>query len=89
MGTGKRITMHYLYYWVVLIALCSCNGGKTARQEQAGTAVSENRREQVKYVNSLKWITPEKNRSFRFGEELRVEFENKDRFPIDLLRRLP
>lgn len=75
--------MHYLYYWVVLIALCSCNGGKTARQEQAGTAVSENRREQVKYVNSLKWITPEKNRSFRFGEELRVEFENKDRFPID------
>lgn len=75
--------MHYLYYLVVFVLLCSCNGGKKARQAKPETAVSESRREQVKYVNSLKWIAPGKNRSFRFGEELRVEFENKDRFPVD------
>ena len=77
--------MPYLYYFVCVILLYSC-GGNSSRQKDSGNteiAISTLPKEEVKYVNSIKITSPEKNKLYSFGEEITVHFENKDRFPID------
>lgn len=77
--------MPYLYYFVCVILLYSC-GGNSSRQKDSGNteiAISTLPKEEVKYVNSIKLTSPEKNKLYSFGEEITVHFENKDRFPID------
>lgn len=74
--------MHYFIYLFCLVFLCSC-GGNRAKQPQKETAVDMPKRDEVKYVNSLKFITPAKDGVYSFGDELVVEFESKDRFALD------
>lgn len=52
-------------------------------ESEGETAVAEARRDEVKYVNSLKLVSPERNRLYSFGEEMVVEFESKERFGVD------
>lgn len=75
--------MPYLYYFLCLTLLWSC-GGRTAKPKdgEAQTVASAPRTE-TKYVNSLKVVSPQKNRTYSYNEELTVAFESKDRFPID------
>ena len=74
----------YFYYFVCAILLYSCGGNNAAKsKESAETNVAAAKKDEVKYVNSIKLTSPEKNRMYDFGEELLIGFENKDRFPID------
>ena len=77
--------MPYLYYFICLAFLCSC-GEKNTRNKKNGETVSVDFRagkDEVKHVNSIRLISPERNGTYQFGEEITVSFETKERFPID------
>lgn len=74
--------MPYFYYLIGLLLLCSC-GGKSTKPEEKVTTVVASQDQEVKYVNSLKLLSPEKNHLYSFGEEVIVDFTSKDRFPVD------
>ena len=78
--------MPYFYYFICLMLLCSCHGkttkDKVTTDKEIITATSPGK-DEVKYVNSIKLTSPEKNKLYNFGEEITITFENKDRFPID------
>lgn len=73
--------MSYWYYFICLVLLISCGGGN-AKKEHKEIVVKADKNE-VKYVNSLNLLSPEKNRLYSFDEELVVEFESKNRFVVD------
>lgn len=76
--------MSYLPYLICVILLYSCGGNNAAKsKETAETNLSVALKDEVKYVNSIKLTSPEKNKMYSFGEEMQIVFENKDRFPID------
>lgn len=75
--------MSHLYYLICLILLCSCGGGSPKQKEKAETIIAASERNEVKYVNSLKFISPEKNKIYAFGEEVPINFESKERFALD------
>lgn len=77
--------MPYLYYLICFLVLCSCGGHSSKPKEKEKTEVETTtpRKDEVKFVNSLKLTSPEKNKIYSFGEEIDIHFENKDRFPID------
>lgn len=62
--------------------LASCGGSKQKnndKPEAAETALKD----EVKYVNSIKFLSPEKNKLYSYNDELNITFENKERFPVD------
>ncbi len=69
-------------YLICLMLLVSCGGGGVKKKMGKETRVDACKNE-VKYVNSLKLLSPEKNRLYSFGDELVVEFESKNRFAVD------
>lgn len=78
------LIMSYLYYLICLILLYSCGGNNAAKSKESAEAnVAAAKKDEVKYVNSIKLTSPEKNRMYNFGEEIQIGFENKDRFPVD------
>lgn len=74
--------MPYFYYLICLTLLWSC-GNTTKQKDQTGTTVVTTKKDEVKYVNSIKLIAPEKNKLYNFGKEVTINFENKDRFALD------
>lgn len=87
MGIGKLIfiveTMPYIYYFICFTLLCSCGGKTTKQNGNAEKVVVAAKKDEVKYVNSIKLTSPLKNKLYSYNEELNISFENKDRFPID------
>lgn len=77
--------MPYLYYFICLVFLCSCGENSTKGKKDGETVTVGSRagKDEIKYVNSIRLTSPERNSTYRFGEEIVVEFETKDRFPID------
>lgn len=78
--------MPYFYYFICLMLLCSCGGNSAKNKASAETEVTTSAapgKDEVKYVNSIKLVSPEKNKLYTFGEEVAITFENKDRFPVD------
>ena len=71
----------YLFYFMCIVMLCSC-GGNTARNKEKNKTVVAPKNE-IKYVNSLKIDSPEKNKLYSFNDNINIEFNSKDRFPID------
>lgn len=75
--------MPYIYYFICLALLCSC-GGKSARQKaEAEVNITAAKKDEVKYVNSIKLVSPVKNKLYSYHDELVIDFESKDRFPVD------
>lgn len=75
----------YFLYFVCAVLLCSCGGNANrtkgkATPETVAAASSENK---VNYVNSLKITSPEKNEVYKFGDQIVIHFDTKDRFPLD------
>lgn len=77
--------MPYLYYFICLMLLCSCGGNSTREKGNGETeiALSTAGKNEVKYVNSIKITSPGKNKIYNFGEDITIQFENKEHFPID------
>lgn len=75
--------MTYIYYLLCALFICSCGGNKKANKETSIASVSPVSKEAPKYVNSIRLISPHKNKSYQFNEEIDIAFENKERFPID------
>lgn len=74
--------MSYWYCLICLALLTSCGAGNAKKKEYKEMAVETNKKE-VRYVNSLRLLSPEKNGLYSFGDELVVEFESKNRFVVD------
>lgn len=74
--------MSYWFYLICFVLLASCGGSGVKKKEHKGVVVETDKNE-VKYVNSLKLLSPEKDRLYSFGDELLVEFESKNRFVVD------
>lgn len=79
----KPFSMSYLYYVICFLLICSCGGHTAGKKEKTETTVTTAKKEEPKYVSSIKMILPEKNKLYSFGEEVKISFETKDRFPID------
>lgn len=79
-----KYMISYFHYLIFAALLCSC-GGNTSKQKEntTTTEVAAHTKEEIKYVNSLKLISPEKNKLYSFGEDVTIGFSNKDRFPVD------
>ncbi len=77
--------MSYLYYFICLVILCSCgeNSAKNKKNGETISVSSTSGKDETKYVNSIRLVSPEKDATYRFGEEITIRFENKDRFPVD------
>lgn len=78
--------MPYLFYLICAILLYSCGGEAAKGKEKTATATLSARKDEVKYINSIQLTSPEKNKLYSFGEDIRISFENKGRFPIDSAR---
>lgn len=75
--------MPYLYYIICFLVLCSCGGNSSKGKAKTEATIVTPEKNEVKYVNSIKLTSPEKNKLYSFGEEITVSFDHKDRFPID------
>ena len=77
--------MHYFYYLLCLTFIFSCGRNTIKNKNQAETIVSASpiQKDEVKFVNSIKLLSPTRSKQYDFGEEITIEFENKERFPID------
>lgn len=83
MGIGKLSDMTYLYGLFCLVLLCSCAGSNTKKKDKHREAVVQVQKNETKYVNSVKMLSPEKNQSVLSGENVLVTFECKERFALD------
>lgn len=63
--------------------LASCGGSNARNNEQAAATTGTGVKDGVKYVNSVKLLSPEKNKMYSYNDELDIAFENKEKFPID------
>lgn len=75
--------MPYFYYILFACIFFSCNNKPPQEKQKARTAVSAEKKEGPKYVNSVKIVSPEKKQSFRFNENVDLVLTHKDRFPLD------
>lgn len=75
--------MPYLYYLVCCALLYSCGGNSARGKGQTATTVAPASKDEVKYVNSIKLTSPQKDQLYSYHEDLPITFENKDRFPTD------
>lgn len=75
----------YFYYIIGVALLCSCGDHSTRKQEKPAAEITATvpAARKVAYVNSLKIISPEKNRIYSFGDQIDIRFDAKDRFPLD------
>lgn len=75
----------YFYYIIGVALLCSCGDHSTRKQEKPAAEITAAvpAARKVAYVNSLKIISPEKNRIYSFGDQIDIRFDAKDRFPLD------
>ncbi len=82
---AMKSMLTYFYYLLGIVLCCSCgsNSARKAEKRTAGTAVSAPVVREAAYVNSLKIISPEKNRMYSFGDQLDIRFDAKNRFPVD------
>lgn len=79
-----KYMISYFLYLMFAALLCSC-GANTSKQKEntTKTEVSTSPKNEIKYVNSIKLTSPEKNKLYSFGEDVSINFHNKDRFPVD------
>ena len=83
--------MSYFYCFLCLALLGAC-GGKSTKSvaTQAKVAKPETKamakKDEVKYVNSVQFVSPEKNKLYSFGEELELSFAVQKKFSIDSSR---
>lgn len=75
--------MPYLPYFLCLMLLWSCGGRPAKPKSGESETIASAPRTATKHVNSLKILSPQKNRTYSYNEELTVAFDHKDRFPID------
>lgn len=75
--------MPYLYYFICIVLLCSCGGNTAKSRENTKVPVLASPQEKIKFVNSLKLTSPEKNQTYRYNDDITVTYENKERHPVD------
>lgn len=75
--------MAYFYCILCFILLYSCGGSKAKSNDTSTEKATVKKTDEVKYVNSVKFTSPEKNKLYSFNDEVNIVFENKNRFPID------
>ena len=73
----------YLYYLICIIFLFSCGDGKSKQQEKSVVTLHRTPPEKTKQVNSIKIISPEKNKLYTYHEKVPVRFSSKDHYSID------
>lgn len=75
---------YFLYLLCFTTLLCSCGGNATKSKAKTTTTVHTAKAgNEIKYVNSIKLISPEKNGLHLYNEELNIAFENKEKFSLD------
>ncbi|MEG0795864.1 MAG: glutaminyl-peptide cyclotransferase [Odoribacter sp.] len=77
--------IYYIYYIICLGVMCSCAGANNKNKEKVTTetTVNTSEKDEIKYINSIKLTSPEKNKLYSYNEDISIHFESKDRFPID------
>lgn len=88
MGTCRRLNgykqrMTYLFYILCALFVCSCEGNKRTNKGKAAPLTAEVRKDEVRYVKSVRLISPQKDKMYTFNGEMVIGFESKDRFPVD------
>lgn len=78
--------MSYFYYIICLTTLLLSCGENSKKKESSAESIIKTtpvKKNEIKYVNSIRFISPEKNKQYTFGEEITVSFQTKERYPID------
>ena len=75
--------MSYWFYFYCLLVLVACGSNTKSKTSVEQKTKAQIFNDEVKYVNSLDFITPHKGSSYNIGEELIVEFDCKKRFLLD------
>lgn len=77
--------MPYLYLILILL-FWSCKGEKKAEnnREEKNTTISP--QEEVKYVNSIRILSPEKNALLSYNDLIDINFSVKEKFPVDSIQ---
>lgn len=76
--------MPYLYLILILL-FWSCKGEKKIENNiEKSTATSP--KEEVKYVNSIRILSPEKNALLSYNDLIDIEFSVKEKFSVDSIQ---
>lgn len=75
--------MSYYYYLICLSLLISCGGNKPKANETAELPSVTESKDEVKYVNSIKLESPEKNSLYSYNDEISIVIRKKERFDLD------
>lgn len=83
----KEIMIIYLYYIICVTILCSCGNANTRKSEKTTDGITSSIpvpvARKIAYVNSLKMVSPEKNRVYSFGDQVEIRFDVKKGFSLD------
>lgn len=75
--------MYYYYCMIVLLLLGGCGRNNTAGGKSAQTVQVTEKKDGVKYINTVQLTTPEKKRVFSYNDDMVIAFENKDGITAD------
>ncbi len=73
---------YFCYSLCFLLLLISCGNKAKSTDNITNTTVSVPK-DEMKYVRSVSFTSPEKNKLYSYNDELNIAFESKDRFPVD------
>lgn len=85
MNGQLKIKMKGIFFLLYLALVVSCGGRKSETGVQTGNEQHASAKDEVKYVNSIRFISPEKNAVYRYGDQLDIKLDQKDKFVIDSL----
>lgn len=75
--------MYYYYCMIVLLLLGACGRNNTAGGKSVQTVQVTEKKDGIKYINTVKLTSPEKKRMFSYNDDIVIAFENKDGIPAD------
>lgn len=76
--------MSYYYFTICILLFYSCGGSNAGNKKKPEpAAVITEKKEDAKYINSIKLVSPEKNKLYSYNDQIRIAIESKDRFPVD------
>lgn len=74
------LKLFYIIFWVLL---ASCGGTKTETSGKTEVQSGAAAKDEVKYVNSVRFTSPDKNKVYSYGDEVVVKLDVKDKYTID------